>query len=305
MTTLPVLRLAACAACLVVAPSALRAAPAGPPAKHLPPPPGLPDEEPGEPVTFLGIETTPAGPTLDDQLGLPADTGLVVMSVVPDSPAAAVLKPHDVLTRLDDQILIDTRQLAVLVRTHRAGEEIALTYVRGGKTVTVRVKLVERTLPRMFRLRFPGPGLGRGENRLFHLQTDGGPGEPMLPSMEEAPGLHAVRVFRRDRAGGVGGTAVKPADSRMLLTDDKGSLDVAIKSGSRTLVAKDPQGKTLFDGPVDTPEQRKAMPPGVRERFEQMETMDTVTFDAAPESRPAPGPGPLPETDLLPTGGPL
>lgn len=266
--------------------------------------PGDPEAR-GEPVTFLGVETSPAGPALDDQLGLPAGTGLMVVSVVPDSPAAAVLKPHDVLTRLDDQILIDTRQLAVLVRTHRAGEEIGLGYIRGGKNATVRVKLIERAMPQAFHRRVPGPGLGQTDNRLFRLQTDGGAGNPVLFSLDEAPALHTVRVFRKDRAGGIGGMAVKPADSRFALTDEKGSLEVAIRAGARTLVAKDPQGKTLFDGPVDTPEQRQAMPPSVRERFEQMETMDAVSFDAAPAIQPPSLAAPLPDDDARPAAGPL
>ena len=60
-----------------------------------------------ESVTFLGVETAPVSPTLTAQLGLSEGTGLIVNHVVPDGPAAGALKPHDILVKLDDQILIE------------------------------------------------------------------------------------------------------------------------------------------------------------------------------------------------------
>jgi hypothetical protein len=85
-----------------------------------------------ESVTFLGVATGPAGAALADQLDLPRDAGLVVTVVAPDSPAASVLKRHDVLLKLDDQLLIEQRQLSVLVRNHKEGDEVTLTYIRLG-----------------------------------------------------------------------------------------------------------------------------------------------------------------------------
>src|SRR5829696_9143182 len=59
-----------------------------------------------EVVTFLGVETAPVSETLGSQLGLPKESGLVVIHVVPESPAASALKQHDVLVKLDDQLLV-------------------------------------------------------------------------------------------------------------------------------------------------------------------------------------------------------
>ena len=72
-----------------------------------------------EKVTFLGVETAPVNRTLAAQLGLNRDTGLVVTRISDQSPAAAVLKEDDVLTRLDDQILVNQQQLGVLVRAKK------------------------------------------------------------------------------------------------------------------------------------------------------------------------------------------
>ena len=117
-------------------------------------------------MTFLGVETAPVSPTLTEQLSLPKGVGLVVRSVVPDSPAANSLKPHDILTKLNDQLLIETRQLAVLVQSYKEGDEVTLTYVRGGKESTVKVKLTKRDMPRLMRLgRDASAGADRRENR--------------------------------------------------------------------------------------------------------------------------------------------
>src|SRR5476651_1245031 len=132
------------------------------------------DEGPKGPVTFLGVETAPASRTLTEQLGLAPDTGLVVNTVAPDSPAAAVLKPHDILVKLDDQKLIETRQLAVLVRGHKEGDEVALTYIRGGKEATAKVKLAKHDMPEMGNMHFQH--FGPGADGLRRLGED--PGMP-------------------------------------------------------------------------------------------------------------------------------
>src|ERR1041384_3743936 len=83
-----------------------------------------------EVVTFLGVNTSPISATLTVQLGLPDGSGLVISSIEADTPAASALKEHDILLKLDDQILVDSHQLQVLIRGHKEGDEVTLTYVR-------------------------------------------------------------------------------------------------------------------------------------------------------------------------------
>src|SRR4051812_14577750 len=69
---------------------------------------------------WLGVNTSPPPHVLRQQLQLPRGVGLVVDMVAPDSPAqAAGVKQYDVLHKLNDQILINQQQLAVLVRTFK------------------------------------------------------------------------------------------------------------------------------------------------------------------------------------------
>ncbi|MEZ0389113.1 MAG: PDZ domain-containing protein, partial [Verrucomicrobium sp.] len=79
------------------------------------------------------------------QLPLPAGTGLLVRSVVPDSPAAkAGLQKNDVLVRLDDQILVNSSQLRTLVSTRKDGDAVKLALLRQGKEVVSEAKLGTR-----------------------------------------------------------------------------------------------------------------------------------------------------------------
>jgi membrane-associated protease RseP (regulator of RpoE activity) len=97
------------------------------------------------PVTFLGVSATPPPRELAAHLPIPEDTGLVVEGIVPDSPAAkAGLQQSDVLTKLDDQILIHPRQLSVLVANHKEGETVKLSYIRKGEAKEAAVVLGER-----------------------------------------------------------------------------------------------------------------------------------------------------------------
>src|SRR5262249_24643828 len=59
-----------------------------------------------------------------------------------------------------------------------------------------------------------------------------------------------------------------------VFSDDKGELKVANVNGKKLLTAKDPQGKLLFSGPVETQEDLDKMPADVRERYQRLQQSD-------------------------------
>ncbi len=246
-----------------------------------------------ESATFLGVETTPVSETLTDQLNLPRGIGLVVLHTASDSPAAAVLKPHDILTKLDDQLLIDSRQFAVLVRNHKEGDEVTLTYLRGGKEATVRARLVLRLVPKLSQDSADAPGWIHelGPERVQGMLSMMNPG-PARADRGEGDAGPEIRIFK-----------INTGDSHVSFTDRLGALELTVVGGKQTLVATNTKGEQLFSGPVDTPEQRKALPPEVRDRFERLESQikkDTIyKIDPSlkgPDSRADPTP---PLTSIL------
>lgn len=108
-----------------------------------PPPPAT------RPTTcsYVGLLTVDAPPALEAQNNLPPGLGVVVQAVDEASPAAkAGLAVHDIVTRMDDQLVINPPQFSVLVRLHRPGQTVNLEVLRHGKTLTLPVQLAERVL---------------------------------------------------------------------------------------------------------------------------------------------------------------
>lgn len=106
---------------------------------------GAQDHAAGKKVTRLGVATVTASDEIRAQLDLQVGVGLTVKGVTAGSPAAkAGIEINDILTKLDSQILMDTRQLRNLIVARKAGDEVKLTYLRKGNPITVLMALDEQ-----------------------------------------------------------------------------------------------------------------------------------------------------------------
>ena len=99
-------------------------------------------------TVWLGVLCDEMSNDLRDFLPLPSDTGLVVRGVPPNGPASkAGLQEHDVLTKLDDQLLVNTAQLQALVRGKHDGDTVSVSYLRRGQPGTAEAKLATLDVP--------------------------------------------------------------------------------------------------------------------------------------------------------------
>jgi len=99
-------------------------------------------------VTFLGVAPEELSEELASQLPIDPGSGLLVRSIIPDSPAAAAgLQKNDVLIKLDDQTLTAPKQLQKLVASRKAGETVRVTYFRRGQRADTDAKLAEHEEP--------------------------------------------------------------------------------------------------------------------------------------------------------------
>src|SRR6185312_7935615 len=98
---------------------------------------------PTEKGPYLGLSVSPVPTVLRDQLSLQRNVGLVVDFVEKDSPAeAAGFRKSDVLQKLDEQILVNTQQFAVLVRIHEINQPVKFTVIRAAKPIELNATLV-------------------------------------------------------------------------------------------------------------------------------------------------------------------
>jgi hypothetical protein len=183
-----------------------------------------------------------------------------------------VLKTHDILLKLDEQLLMDMRQLSVLLRMRKENDEVTLTYLRGGKQATAKVKLGVQEVPKLAMR-----AAGSEPMSSMHIAAQGG-------GRQEVDRILSLIDERRLSGGApAGGRDVRvitmnAANSTRVLSDDLGSMETTAKDGTKTLVAKDAKGAVIFDGPITTPEEREALPPAVAERLGKLEDLKEFEF---------------------------
>jgi S1-C subfamily serine protease len=91
---------------------------------------------------YMGIGYVPLNPAIAAQLGTDATEGAVIVQVVPGSPAAdASLQVQDVITKIDGTSLTGESTLAQIVQSHKPGDTLDLTVVRGSQTLQVKITL--------------------------------------------------------------------------------------------------------------------------------------------------------------------
>ena len=97
-------------------------------------------------VTWLGVTAEETDDVVRSQLPIESGAGLTIHGVTPDSPAAkAGLLKHDILIRLNDQLLMESHQLSKLVQAKKPGDHVILTYLRKGKEEKTEATLDEQT----------------------------------------------------------------------------------------------------------------------------------------------------------------
>ncbi len=273
------------------------ALPPQPPGPHGPPGiPGGHDEAPKVPMTFLGVETSQVPNVVSEQLGLTKGLGLVVDYVVPNSPAASAgVQQNDILKMLNDQILMEPTQLRKLLQTFSEGTEVTLTILRKGQEQKITVKLTKKEMPQRH-------SLMPGGNHDMHWDFDetGDVGEQMQELKEQLGdaqrgiirgaviqaheaakraredarrAAREIRILSNDN-GTLKATKIDLGKAQIVFCDGKGEMKLENVNGKKLLTAKDPQGKLLFGGPVETKEDLDKVPADVRERYERLKQND-------------------------------
>jgi len=275
--------------------------PPQPPGPHGPPGmPGGHDKAPKVPMTFLGVETSQVPDVVSEQLGLPKGLGLVVDYVVPNSPAASAgVQQNDILKMLNDQILMEPTQLRKLLQTFSEGTEVTLTILRKGQEQRITVKLAKKEMPQRH-------SMMPGGNHDMHWDFDetGDVGDQMQELKEQLKeqlgdtqrgiirgaviqaheaarraredarrAAREIRILSNDN-GTLKATKIDLGKAQIVFRDGKGEMKLENVNGKKLLTVKDPQGKFLFSGPVESKEDLDKVPVDVRERYERLKQND-------------------------------
>ena len=107
----------------------------------------------------MGVRTIPIGPELADQMGLAADSGLLILEVVPGSAAeraglrggteraylgnAPIMIGGDLVVAIDGQPVEDQQDLSHVMQNHRSGDTVTVTVYRVKRRMDFKLVLGE------------------------------------------------------------------------------------------------------------------------------------------------------------------
>ena len=107
----------------------------------------------------MGIVSLPIGPELAQEMGLPADYGILIVRVLPGGAAeragllggnqraylgnTPIMIGGDLIVAIDGDSIGDQQDLANAMNKHRAGDTVTVTIYRGKRKMNLRVLLGE------------------------------------------------------------------------------------------------------------------------------------------------------------------
>jgi putative serine protease PepD len=90
----------------------------------------------------LGVQVGTVGTNGQDQSGVQSDEGASIQLVNAGSTAEkAGIQKGDVVTKVDDHLITDADSLVATIRSYRPGDQVTVTYLRGGETKTAQLTL--------------------------------------------------------------------------------------------------------------------------------------------------------------------
>jgi len=215
----------------------------------------------------LGLQLSRAPEILRRQLALGCEEGLVVDAVTPGSVAAeSGFLPHDVLVKLDDQLLVLPEQFSLLLNACHYpldGQEASaglcpkVTMLRGGQPLTVR--LSEQPVEQV--------GVVLATHPALAVAPEPPPTAVLEPLSSSPPSRQPASEPRMASRRPVH----QPEDEAVVLLREDSDFTIHVIQGDQIqLVVQTITGEPIFTGCVDTPAQVAMVPPAVRARVQEM-----------------------------------
>ena len=231
-------------------------------------------------IAWLGV----AGGSMPDILAqhLEVEKGLVIDHVVPDSPAGnANFKEKDVILEVGDKKVGSQSELRNVIKSKAPGESLEITIVRSGKKIKQKVVLGERPEPKRD-LAARGPDSIFKELRKMKMKSFFGKGSELQDEEIEklmkqiAEKNWSKEPFKLKQAfessGGdfkfsFGENNVKNGMTQKITISDKsGKLSLIEDEKGESVRAEDLEGNLIFEGPMNTEEERALIPEDIMKR---------------------------------------
>lgn len=263
-----------------------------PPPEDAKPPAALLGEEragnkPAAKLPFLGLSTAAIPEMVAEHLGIGADSGVIVRTVCPDSPAVeAGLAVNDIILSINGTSVADPGLFSEKIRAHKAGDKLEIELIRKGKPDKAQVTLAERPAELSAHLEAEPflEGLPKAQaDRLRSLMQQDlqgfGADQPGI-----LPDQHLENTLRRMREqmnraleqevppitqGEDGGVRFQQ-NSTIRLMDNEGSVEIKSSNGDTRVTVRDTANNPVWQGPWNSEKDKDAAPKDIRERIDRV-----------------------------------
>ncbi|NQZ58935.1 MAG: PDZ domain-containing protein [Lentisphaeraceae bacterium] len=222
---------------------------------------------------FLGVSTSPISEAMKVQLSI--DKALLVIRVLPDSPAAkAGIKLYDIILKVDGAPLDKQIRLASLIGSHQAGDEVELTLLR--RTQEMKQKVTLQGRPNSFVSLDDEPSdfsviseIEELHRRMSEMAQRGfsGRGVKMEDMMKRL--FDMMRQSSRQRSKNQQEMFSLKGSCSSVIKSSDGLYDIRIEimdGKKKVKVVDSKSGDVIFEGGINTEAEKKAMPESVRQK---------------------------------------
>ena len=276
-------------------PTALRKTSKGEPLPEIKLPP-LKSPKPNTPTqdsqsAFLGVISSEVPELLAEHLNLKPHSGIIIRSLVPNSPAAnAGIHVNDVILKVGNTSIESPLDFSSQISTQKPGDSLALEMIQKGKPTHIQVTLGSKPagmpsaspqalgplelngLPKDLADRIRGAIAGNLGDLDLATQEAGFP-----PHLEQA-----MQDLKMQILGGQVAPAPNPAKSgihsqgsaTIKMKDQLGSVEIKSTDGSKEVTIRDLNDQITWTGPWDTAQDQAAAPANVRHRVDSL-NLDT------------------------------
>jgi len=244
-------------------------------------------------VTFLGVEAKKLDDSLMAQMGLENNAGVLVGHVVEKSPAEkAGIKEHDVIMRFNGKIVKGSSDFVEKIQKCLPNETVEMEIIRGGKTMTIKATLSETTPPAFDNLKqmpkldriiphieFRTDPANKGQTVMIMQNSANDDGDADKPDKNTATKSDKHTMVTSHVT--ISSDSATTQNKVLNIKTQEGEIRLKEEDGKRHVTAIDPKGVVLFDGPINTEEERSKLPPDIKKRIESIEKN---LKNAAPQS---------------------
>ncbi len=224
---------------------------------------------------YLGLFLQPVPAIASAQLKMEEGSGLAVVQIDPNAPVSrSDLKVHDIILKIENQPLYSSSSIPRILKTHKPGEILKFSVLRGGEMKEIKIELGRRQVT-------PVPAALPAEmQKMMEAQV----ADPKLPpdvrKVLETQ-LAQARRFARD-------TQVTGICSRINSRDKDHFICVTMRpDGSREVRIEDGKGAVMLETPFKNTDELTTLSPDLRDKVKRLsEQIHVIELKIESETKP-------------------